>query len=172
MYGYDDFEDRSYLVVMVFVVAAVLALGYHFRDGLFALFGSDHSAVSAAVKAPVGVEHSFLASAVTSEPGPLRTEPAVNGCPGGENPSSASAAHTEQAETVRPQVTLGYYLALGDTPVRAAPTSSAETVAFVYQGQRFLVVGSSGEYVEIRSINRARRNPPGFVLRVDVAFIG
>ncbi len=168
MFGYDDFEDRSHLVVLAFVVAAVLALGYYFREGLLSLFEQDYSAVSAAVKAPVGVEHSFLASAVTSEPGPLRTEPAVNGCPGGENPSSASAAHTEQAETVRPQVTLGYYLALSDTPVRAAPTSSAETVAFVYQGQRFLVVRSSGHYVEIRSISRDRQNPPGFVLRGDV----
>ena len=168
MYGYDDFEDRSHLVVLVFVVAAVLALGYHFRDGLFALFGSDHSAV-ASVTSP--------ASAAQTDPigeALFRAEQSVPQLPGVGEQSLVSAAHTEQVATgtLPAPVTIGYYLALSDTPVRAAPTSSAETVAFVYQGQQFLVVGSSGEYVEIRSINRERHNPPGFVLRADVAFIG
>ena len=160
----DHLEDRSYLRVMTFVALAVLALAYHYRAGLLTFFEQDYSGLTR-FASPV--------SAALTDPtcGALvRAKQSATRLPGGEEQSPASAAYTEQGATGRlpAPVTIGYYFALSHTPVRAAPTSHAETVAFVYQGQRFLVVRSSGHYVEIRSINRDRQNPPGFVLRGDV----
>ncbi len=161
---FDRLGDGSYFVVITFVTLAVLALGYHFRAELSALSEQDYSGVTS-FASPVSAALTDLTGGAL-----VRAEQSATRLPGGEDHSPTSATHTEQAATAKlpAPVTIGYYFALSDTPVRAAPTSHAETVAFVYQGQRFLVVRSSGHYVEIRSISRDRQNPPGFVLRGDV----
>ena len=77
-----------------------------------------------------------------------------------------------QPFTQHEPVRMGLYIALRDTPVRRAPSSSAETVALVYHEQWFLVTGGNGEYLEIRSLRGDRKNPPGFVLKEDAAVVG
>ena len=173
-FGYEEPQepqDRSRLLVIACVIVAVLALGVHFRAGLFALSGQMASQGSVAAKPhdtapPIG--------ALQPDPTGNVSLPAAHAANRAEDQVPACSAPAEPGATAMPQDTVprGYYVALRDTPVRATPSLHAQTRAFVYPGQHFLVVGARGEYLEIRSTNRQRRNPPGFVLRRDVQPMG
>ena len=165
---YDDQENRSHLMVIAFVVFAVLALGYHFRHGLWSLLDDRSGEVRSVIQPVPSTEKEGLEALFRErvEPAPAQSAslPTENGC----RAPADSVETRAQDEPIR----IGLYLALRDTRVRSTSTRNADTVAFLYEGQRLMVLGGRGDYVEIHSIRKTHRNPPGYVLREDVVFLG
>jgi TolA-binding protein len=61
----------------------------------------------------------------------------------------------------------GTYEVIQDTAVLEKPSASAREVALLQKGMTVSVVGSQGDWLEVRS---KRGNPPGFVRRDDAMF--
>jgi hypothetical protein len=61
----------------------------------------------------------------------------------------------------------GTYEVIQDTAVLEKPSASAREVALLQKGMTVNVVGSQGDWLEVRS---KRGNPPGFVRRDDTMF--
>lgn len=62
----------------------------------------------------------------------------------------------------------GSYEVIRSTSVFAEPSSSSRTVSTINKGTRVTVVGSVGEWLEVRS---KQGNPPGFIRRDDAMFV-
>jgi len=60
--------------------------------------------------------------------------------------------------------TAGTYQTVRDTSVYASPTASSRVVASIPRGFKVTVVGSTGNWLEVRS---ATGKPPGFIRRSD-----
>jgi hypothetical protein len=62
----------------------------------------------------------------------------------------------------------GAYEVIRSTSVFAEPSEASRKVSAVKRGTRVTVVGSSGEWLEVRS---KHGNPPGFIRRDDAMFV-
>lgn len=68
------------------------------------------------------------------------------------------------AKPVRPAASPGTYQTVRQTRVHESPSATSKVVARIDDGMRVNVVGSTGEWLEIRS---KTGNPPGFIRRDD-----
>jgi hypothetical protein len=68
------------------------------------------------------------------------------------------------APAVASRRTAGTYQTVRDTSVYASPTASSRVVASIPRGFKVTVVGSTGNWLEVRS---ATGKPPGFIRRSD-----
>jgi hypothetical protein len=73
------------------------------------------------------------------------------------------------APTIRRAAEHGIYETIRVTAVHETPSGSSPVVSQVAKGTRLTVVGSVGDWLEVRS---KRGNPPGFVRRDDALFVG
>jgi Tfp pilus assembly protein FimV len=85
-------------------------------------------------------------------------------------PEKGVARSTEPAPapTWRRPAEPGRYEVIRTTPVYERPSAASREVATISRGTRINVVGSQGDWLEVRS---KRGNPPGFVRRDDAMFI-
>jgi hypothetical protein len=63
----------------------------------------------------------------------------------------------------------GSYEVIQTTSVYEEPSESSRKVSTIQRGTRVTVVGSAGEWLEVRS---KHGNPPGFIRRDDAMFVG
>lgn len=62
----------------------------------------------------------------------------------------------------------GIYETIRDTPVYEEPSESSRQVASIQKGMRARVIGSAGDWLEVRS---KHGRPPGFIRREDAMFV-
>ncbi len=62
----------------------------------------------------------------------------------------------------------GSYEVIRTTSVYKEPSESSRKVSTIQRGTRVMVVGSAGEWLEVRS---KHSNPPGFIRRDDATFV-
>jgi SH3 domain-containing protein len=90
-------------------------------------------------------------------PGPKTQATPKNSPPARARPSAPASS------TRRPRVA-GTYEAVRDTPVYESPAASSRVVASIPRGFKVTVVGSTGNWLEVRSTSG---RPPGFIRRSD-----
>jgi uncharacterized coiled-coil protein SlyX len=96
----------------------------------------------------------------SSEPPPASYPPQERSVARGSEPAPSS--------TWKRPAEPGRYEVIRNTPVYDQPSSSARQLASITRGTRVNVVGSQGDWLEVRS---KRGNPPGFVRRDDAMYV-
>ena len=79
----------------------------------------------------------------------------------------AKSVQSSPASGARRPPETGSYEVIRDTAVRERPSSSAREVALVQRGTIVNVVGSQGDWLEVRS---KYGKPPGYIRRDDAMF--
>ncbi len=106
---------------------------------------------------------------VAARPAPPPVEPK----PASVQPSTATVEPkgTPQSSPVvsRRPAEPGSYETLRATPVHAGPSESSPVLSEIGRGTRVAVVGSDGDWLEVRS---RHGNPPGFIRRDDAMYLG
>jgi len=110
-----------------------------------------------------------LASAERRLKGPAREveRPALSKAQPAEK-AAPKPPEPARAESWRKAPEPGTYEIIRTTAVFEEPSGSSRKVATVERGTRVTVVGSAGEWLEVRS---RRGNPPGFIRRDDAMYI-
>lgn len=91
--------------------------------------------------------------------------------PGAPQPQEKSASRVPEPSPApgwRRPAEPGAYEVIRSTSVFAEPSEASRKVSAVKRGTRVTVVGSSGEWLEVRS---KHGNPPGFIRRDDAMFV-
>jgi hypothetical protein len=100
-----------------------------------------------------------------SKPRPApRQSPATTARKAPSQPPASADRAPAPAKAVRPGATPGTYQTVRSTPVHESPSTTSRVVARIDDGIRVNVVGSTGEWLEVRS---RTGNPPGFIRRDD-----
>jgi hypothetical protein len=106
-------------------------------------------------------------TARSPEPLPSPAEEAPKSKAGGsaaKKPLASRARPSTPAAPSRSTAAAGTYEAVRDTSVYEAPSASSKIVASIPRGYTVEVVGSTGNWLEVRS---KTGNPPGFIRRSD-----
>lgn len=81
---------------------------------------------------------------------------------------AAKATESQPGPGPRRPAELGSYEVIRSTDVFAEPAETARKVSSIKRGTRVTVVGSAGDWLEVRS---KHGNPPGFIRRDDAMFV-
>lgn len=103
-------------------------------------------------------------SSSDSPPPPQEEAPGPKTQAAPKNSPPSRARPSEPAASTRRTGVAGTYEAVRDTPVYESPAASSRVVASIPRGFKVTVVGSTGNWLEVRSTSG---RPPGFIRRSD-----
>jgi cytoskeletal protein RodZ len=153
-------EIKKPLLIAAVVVLIVVLAG---AGVFFALLRSSGKEEVARLEQPVD-QPAEPKSSSDSPPPPQEEAPGPKTQAAPKNSPPARARPSAPAASTRRTGVAGTYEAVRDTSVYESPAASSRVVASIPRGFKVTVVGSTGNWLEVRSTSG---RPPGFIRRSD-----